>query len=59
MKAPTNELISKTELLYALTEIFGDLADDSGSYAYTEHGYEWLSVARVVEIIHSCTIYDD
>ena len=54
-----DELISKTELLYALKEIFGDLADDSGAYTDTDHGYEWLSIARVVEIINSCAVFED
>ena len=53
------EFINKGELLKALEKKFGNLSDNSGAYSDTDHGLEWFSVAAVVELIESLTVYED
>lgn len=52
------EFINKDELLKALEKKFGDLSDISGAYSHTDHGFEWLSVAAIVELIESLDTYE-
>lgn len=49
--------ISKDELLQMLARKYGDLTDNCGCSVSTEHGWSWLSVANIVEIIGQCTEY--
>jgi hypothetical protein len=51
--------IDKEELLELLEEKYGDLTDDSGCSVSTDNGWEWLSVADIVDVINKCTEYDD
>ena len=51
--------IDKDELLELLERKYGNLSDTGGCYVSTEQGYEWLSVANIVEIIKQCQIYKD
>lgn len=53
------EFINKDELLQALKEKFGDLSDNSEGYVNTDHGFEWLSVAAIVELIDSLYTYEE
>lgn len=53
------EFIRKDELLKAIEKKYGDLSDDSGAYADTDHGFEWLSVAAIVELIESLDTYEE
>lgn len=53
------ELISKDELLEALENKYGTLTDESGCSVLTDNGYEWLSIADIVQIINECDTYDD
>lgn len=39
-------------LLDKLEEIYENLDDECGGYSRTDHGYEWLSVKRIVDLIH-------
>ena len=50
--------INKDELLEALERKYGDLTDKCGCSVSTENGWEWLSVADIVDIINSCEEYD-
>ena len=50
--------INKDELLELLEEKYGDLTDNCGCSVSTENGWEWLSVAGIVDIINSCEEYD-
>lgn len=51
--------VNKEELLEALERKYGDLTDDCGCSVYTDNGYEWLSIKRIVDIINDCDEYDD
>ena len=53
------ELICKQELLELLEKKYGDLTDTCGCSVQTENGYEWLSVADIVDIINECDTYED
>ena len=50
--------INKEELLEALEQKYGDLTDECGCSVSTDNGWEWLSVADIVNVINSCTEYD-
>lgn len=50
--------IDKDELMEALERKYGDLTDGSGCSVSTDNGWEWLSVADIVEVINSCMTYD-
>ena len=39
------------EVLDRIEAKYGDLENITGAYISTENGYEWLSVANIVEII--------
>ena len=52
-------LISKDELLELLANRYGDLTDTCGCNVWTENGYEWLSVADIVDIINECSTYEE
>ena len=39
------------EVIDRIEARYGDLKDERGAYISTENGYEWLSVANIVEII--------
>lgn len=51
-------LIKKEELLKALEHKYEDLTDECGCNIGTEHGFEWLSISNVVELVHDCEIHD-
>ena len=53
------EFISKEELLEAIENKYGTLTDECGCSVLTGHGYEWLSVSDIVDIINDCCTYDD
>lgn len=50
--------INKEELLEALERKYGDLTDECGCSVSTENGWEWLSIADIVNVINSCDEYD-
>lgn len=50
--------IDKEELLEALESKYGNLTDKRGCSVSTEDGWEWLSVADIVNVINSCEEYD-
>ena len=50
--------INKDELLELLEQKYGDLTDECGCSVFTDNGWEWLSVADIVNVINSCTEYD-
>lgn len=52
------ELIRKQDLLKELEHKYEDLTDISGCNVGTEHGFEWLSVSNIVELVHYCETYD-
>lgn len=52
------ELIKKTDLLKEIEEKYEDLTDECGCNIATEHGYEWLSLSNIVELVHCCETYD-
>lgn len=39
------------EVLDRIEARYGDLENECGAYISTDNGYEWLSVANIVEII--------
>ena len=39
------------EVLDRIEKKYGDLDDICGCNVHTDHGYEWLSIANIVEII--------
>ena len=39
------------EVLDRIEAKYGDLENERGAYISTDNGYEWLSVANIVEII--------
>lgn len=53
------KFIDKEELIEALKRRYEDLKDDSGCSVRTNAGYEWLSIARIVDIINACDVYED
>ena len=48
------EFISKRDLLKAIEEKYEDLTNESGCSISTRHGFEWLSISNIVELIHDC-----
>lgn len=50
--------INKDELLELLKQKYGDLTDECGCSVSTDNGWEWLSVADIVNVINSCAEYD-
>ena len=53
------KFISKEEVLEALKKKYGDLDNTCGCSVSTGNGYQWLSVADIVDIIESCEEYED
>lgn len=51
--------IEKEELLNALRNKYGDLDNDCGCSVYVNGDYEWLSIKDIVDVISSCSEYDD
>lgn len=48
------------EVLDRIEALYGDLTDETGAYIRTDNGYEWLSVANIVEIIERVdSMFDD
>ena len=52
-------LIKKEEFLKELEHKYEDLTDTCGCNVGTEHGFEWLSVSNIVELVHYCETYDE
>lgn len=52
------ELISKKDLLQAMEKKYEDLTDERGCSVDTNHGFEWLSLSNIAELVHDCETYD-